>query len=131
MLSKIRPRPLLHPERHEVLGDGLLVLPRHHDARHALRVHAAVGGHVVLELPDAEQRCNEGIQSALSQWTSLPSLDIGSHTPLLQVFQQFQELQESAQMLLEISNAQRNNQPPELSSILTTWRERLPNRWEV
>ena len=33
-------------------------------------------------------------------------------------------------MLLEISNAQRSQSAPELSSILTTWRERLPNRWE-
>ena len=82
------------------------------------------------KLPDAEQRCNEGIQAALLQWTSLPSLDAATHTPLLQIFQQFQELQESAQMLLEISNAQRAQAAPDLSSILTTWRERLPNRWE-
>ena len=33
-------------------------------------------------------------------------------------------------MLLEISNAQRTGAAPDLSSILTTWRERLPNRWE-
>ena len=82
------------------------------------------------KLPDAELRCNEGIQTALHTWTSLPSLDAATHTPLLQIFQQFQELQESAQMLLEISNAQRTSSPPELSSILTTWRERLPNKWE-
>ena len=82
------------------------------------------------KLPDAELRCNEVIQAALHHWTSLPSLDAATHTPLLQIFQQFQELQESAQMLLEISNAQRTSSPPELSSILTTWRERLPNRWE-
>ena len=33
-------------------------------------------------------------------------------------------------MLLELNNAQRNGQVPDLSSILTTWRERLPNQWE-
>ena len=41
-----------------------------------------------------------------------------------------QELHESAQMLLELNNAQRQSSIPDLSSILTTWRERLPNAWE-
>jgi len=82
------------------------------------------------KLPEAEQRCNEGIQFALQQWCALPPLEATTHTPLLQIFQQFQELHESAQMLLEISNAQRQSTTPDLSSILTTWRERLPNAWE-
>ena len=38
------------------------------------------------KLPDAEQRCNEGIQAALLQWTSLPSLDAATHTPLLHIW---------------------------------------------
>ena len=42
------------------------------------------------KLQDAEKFCNEGIQFALLEWASLPSLDVGSHTPLLQMFQQFQ-----------------------------------------
>jgi len=33
------------------------------------------------KLPDAERRCNEGIQAALHHWTSLPSLDAATHTP--------------------------------------------------
>ena len=33
-------------------------------------------------------------------------------------------------MLLELNNAQRQSSIPDLSSILTTWRERLPNAWE-
>ena len=40
------------------------------------------------------------------------------------------ELQESAQMLMELNNAQRVGSVPDLSSILNTWRERLPNTWE-
>ena len=43
------------------------------------------------KLPEAEQRCNDGIQYALQLWCSLPPLEIASHTPLLQIFQQFQE----------------------------------------
>ena len=82
------------------------------------------------KLAEAEARCNDGIHSALSQWCSLPGFAVASHTTLLQTFQQFQELQESAQMLMELNNAQRNGQVPDLSSILTTWRERLPNQWE-
>jgi len=83
------------------------------------------------KLGEAEARCNEGIQHALAQWCSLPPVTLASHTPLLQMFQQFQELQESAQMLMELNNAQRNNQLPDLTSILVTWRERLPNSWEA
>jgi len=82
------------------------------------------------KLVEAEARCNEGIQHALAQWCSLPPPSLASHTPLLQMFQQFQELQESAQMLMELNNAQRSNQLPDLASILVTWRERLPNYWE-
>jgi transformation/transcription domain-associated protein len=83
------------------------------------------------KLGEAEARCNEGMQYALAQWCALPPPALPSHTPLLQMFQQFQELQESAQMLVELNAAQRNNQLPDLSSILLTWRERLPNAWEA
>ncbi len=67
---------------------------------------------------------------ALALWCSLPPVTLASHTPLLQMFQQFQELQESAQMLMELNHAQRNHALPDLTSILVTWRERLPNIWE-
>ena len=33
-------------------------------------------------------------------------------------------------MLMELNNAQRVGSVPDLSSILNTWRERLPNTWE-
>ena len=33
-------------------------------------------------------------------------------------------------MLMELNNAQRVGSIPDLSSILNTWRERLPNTWE-
>ena len=82
------------------------------------------------KLSEAEARCNDGIQFALQEWCGLPPLGVQSHTPLLQMFQQFQELQESAQMLMELNNAQRVGSIPDLSSILNTWRERLPNTWE-
>lgn len=42
------------------------------------------------KLAEAEQRCNDGIQCALQQWCALPPLEVASHTPLLQIFQQFQ-----------------------------------------
>ncbi|KAJ1619498.1 FAT domain-containing protein, partial [Pavlovales sp. CCMP2436] len=78
----------------------------------------------------AETQCNQGIALALRQWSLLPPLAHNSHMPLLHLFQQFQELQESAQLLLELQAAQRSGLPPELHSILTTWRERLPNEFD-
>ena len=42
------------------------------------------------KLPEAEQRCNDGIQFALQHWCALPPLEVASHTPLMQIFQQFQ-----------------------------------------
>jgi transformation/transcription domain-associated protein len=64
------------------------------------------------KLSEAEARCNDGIQLALQLWCLLPSVECTAHTPLLQMFQQFQELQESAQMLMELNSAQRAGTVP-------------------
>jgi transformation/transcription domain-associated protein len=73
---------------------------------------------------------------------SLPSLSItrsltfrflhqqNSHLDLLQRFHRIVELQESAQMLVDITTYARQGQLPPLRNFITTWRERLANKWE-
>nr|XP_029116772.1 transformation/transcription domain-associated protein isoform X3 [Elaeis guineensis] len=82
----------------------------------------------------------KGVQLALEHWWQLPEMSVQSRTPLLQQFQQVVEVQESARILLDIANG--NKQPSgnsgsnvhnvfaELKDILETWRLRTPNEWD-
>lgn len=92
---------------------------------------------------DAEKRVGQGVDIALHQWWQFPEMVVQSHFPLLQQFQQLVELQESARVLLEIANgnkqltgsAQLGVQSAaggyvELKDILETWRLRTPNEWD-
>ena len=56
-----------------------------------------------------------------------------SHVPLLCQFQLFVELTEAAQIqsnLFATTSTNIETKSTELKSILTTWRERLPNAWD-
>ncbi|KAG1327763.1 Phosphatidylinositol 3-and 4-kinase family protein with FAT domain [Cocos nucifera] len=82
----------------------------------------------------------KGVGLALEHWWQLPEMSVQSRTPLLQQFQQLVEVQESARILLDIANG--NKQPSgnsstnvhnvfaELKDILETWRLRTPNEWD-
>ncbi|GAA5802218.1 hypothetical protein HPULCUR_007681 [Helicostylum pulchrum] len=77
--------------------------------------------------------CEEGVQSALQKWYSLPRVVTQSHLPLLYIFQQYLELQEAGQIFHSLggTNAQNLEQRSnEIRSTLSTWRERLPNTWD-
>ncbi|KAK4050349.1 transcription-associated protein 1 [Microbotryomycetes sp. JL221] len=77
--------------------------------------------------------CDEGIQLALRKWYYLPEVVSQAHTPLLQVFQQFVELQEAQQVfnsLASTTSANLDQRSNELKSVLGTWRDRLPNLWD-
>ncbi|XP_074572437.1 uncharacterized protein LOC141828947 isoform X1 [Curcuma longa] len=89
---------------------------------------------------EAENIVAKGVDLALEQWWQLPEFSVQSRTPLLQQFQQLVEVQESARILLDIANG--NKQPSgssggnisnmygELKDILETWRLRTPNEWD-
>jgi len=89
---------------------------------------------------EAENIVAKGAELALEQWWQLPEMSVLSRTPLLQQFQQLVEVQDSARILLDISNG--NNQTSgnsgasihngyaELKDILETWRLRTPNEWD-
>ncbi|XP_038988658.1 transformation/transcription domain-associated protein-like isoform X2 [Phoenix dactylifera] len=89
---------------------------------------------------EAENIVAKGIELALEHWWQLPEMSVQSRTPLLQQFQQLVEVQESARILLDIANG--NKQPSgnsganihsvfaELKDIFETWRLRTPNEWD-
>ncbi|EHA8588761.1 hypothetical protein COCNU_scaffold006566G000100 [Cocos nucifera] len=89
---------------------------------------------------EAENNVAKGVELALEHWWQLPEMSVQSRTPLLQQFQQVVEVQESARILVDIANG--NKQPSgnsgtnghnvfaELKDILETWRLRTPNEWD-
>ncbi|KAG0164843.1 hypothetical protein DFQ30_009322 [Apophysomyces sp. BC1015] len=77
--------------------------------------------------------CEDGVQLSLRKWYSLPSIVSQSHLPLLQIFQQYLELQEASQIFNSLMTTTAQNleqRSAELRNILGTWRERLPNTWD-
>ncbi|KDQ64542.1 hypothetical protein JAAARDRAFT_28186 [Jaapia argillacea MUCL 33604] len=77
------------------------------------------------------QLLESGMQLSLRKWVGLPVHLSPAHVPLLQLFQQFVELQEAVQIFgsLAATNAQNlEKQSSDLKMILQAWRERLPDR---
>ncbi|KAH1158068.1 hypothetical protein GLYMA_11G077000v4 [Glycine max] len=89
---------------------------------------------------DAENMVGKGVDLALEQWWQLPEMSVHSRIPLLQQFQQIVEVQESARILMDISNGNKlsgnsvvgvqGNLYADLKDILETWRLRTPNEWD-
>ncbi|KAI0092413.1 atypical/PIKK/TRRAP protein kinase [Irpex rosettiformis] len=72
----------------------------------------------------------DGMQLALRKWNSLPHHMVHAHIPLLQLFQQFVELQEAVQIFGSLSTTTAQNlekKSSDLKMVLQAWRERLPN----
>jgi phosphatidylinositol kinase/protein kinase (PI-3 family) len=87
------------------------------------------------KLTEVEQLSGQAVQLVLKQWVSLPDTGIHTFIPLLEIFQQFVELQESAKILDELNNSTRNitlteQSVSKIKNILSTWQERLPNQWD-
>ncbi|KAF5735955.1 Phosphatidylinositol 3- and 4-kinase family protein with FAT domain isoform 1 [Tripterygium wilfordii] len=89
---------------------------------------------------DAENIVGKGVDLTLEQWWQLPEMSVHSRIPLLQQFQQLVEVQESARILVDISNGNKlsgnaavgvnGNLYADLKDILETWRLRTPNKWD-
>ncbi|KAH9611581.1 hypothetical protein KSS87_004438 [Heliosperma pusillum] len=89
---------------------------------------------------DAENIVGKGVDHALEQWWQLPEMSVHARIPLLQQFQQLVEVQESARVLVDIANGNKqagssNNGGhggiyADLKDILETWRLRTPNEWD-
>lgn len=77
--------------------------------------------------------CDEAIQLTLRKWHSLPSTVTQAHVPLLQIFQQFVELQEASTVFASLAGTDASNldkRSTDLKTLMLTWRERLPNKWD-
>ncbi|KAK9136460.1 hypothetical protein Syun_015790 [Stephania yunnanensis] len=89
---------------------------------------------------DAETLVGKGVDLALEQWWQLPEMSVQSRIPLLQQFQQLVEVQESARIIVDIANGNKQLSGNsvgvhgggymELKDILETWRLRTPNEWD-
>lgn len=80
-----------------------------------------------------ERALDDGMQLALRKWFYLPDIVGESHVPLLQLFQQFVELQEAGGIFGQLATTTATNldaRSQELKNTLMTWRERLPNLWD-
>jgi len=84
------------------------------------------------KLNDVEKLCAQCVQLALHNWQLLPPLSTGgeAHVELLRLFHRLVELRESGQIMVEVSTHNRNKTHPNLKNILSTWRDRLPNKWD-
>ncbi|WFC97412.1 transcription-associated protein 1 [Malassezia yamatoensis] len=77
--------------------------------------------------------CDEAIQLTLYKWYTLPSHVSQAHVPLLEIFQQFVELQEVSTVFASLAHTNAtnlNHRSAELKTLMQTWRERLPNLWD-
>ncbi|KAL6010354.1 hypothetical protein ACLOJK_000785 [Asimina triloba] len=87
---------------------------------------------------DAENLVGKGVELALEQWWQLPEMSVQARTPLLQQFQQLVEVQESARIIVDIANGNKQLSGGmgvtggymDLKDILETWRLRTPNEWD-
>ena len=80
---------------------------------------------------DVTKAIDQTIQSTvLREWQSLPQVIGLAHLPLLQRAQRLTELMESTTALDDVSKAARSQTGHNLKGLITTWRERLPNKWE-
>ncbi|KAI8819858.1 uncharacterized protein EV422DRAFT_620718 [Fimicolochytrium jonesii] len=77
--------------------------------------------------------CDEGIQSTIKRYFALPSQATSAHIPLLHLFQQFVELSDASAIADVLSSATAANivdKTNEMKPSLSTWKDRLPNRWD-
>lgn len=89
---------------------------------------------------EAENIVGKGVDLALEQWWQLPEMSVHARIPLLQQFQQLVEVQESARIIMDISNGNKvagssvvgahGSLYADLKDILETWRLRTPNEWD-
>ncbi len=82
------------------------------------------------KMSDVEKLCTRCVQFSLHQWQLLPRIHSGdsSHKNLFHIFHQLVEIRESSHVV-EVSRPV-DKTLPDFKSILATWRERRPNRWD-
>ncbi len=85
------------------------------------------------KLNDVENLHAQTAQLCLYKWQLLPSICIGTntHVYLLQSFHRLVELRESGQIMVETSSHSSGRTLPDLKNLLSSWRHRLPNKFDA
>ena len=77
-----------------------------------------------------EHLFRQAYMCVLKDWRRLPKLVARSHVPLLQLCHSLQESYESARTILRFQQVQCAQDAPDMKTLLSTWRERMPNQHE-
>ncbi|PLW05401.1 hypothetical protein PCANC_25122 [Puccinia coronata f. sp. avenae] len=125
--------------KHESIKLAIANLPSQSIRKTTFQAYLTLlNGHIGLLVDEHRSEftkiCDKGIQLCLHQWFRLPEIVTDSHIPLLQVFRQFVELQEASQIFHSLTTTTSQNleaRSVDLKHVLQTWRERLPNPWDV
>ena len=83
--------------------------------------------HLTEPLDRKMDRSNEAV---MRDWHSLPRTISEAHIPLLHLCQMLVETREAFKIVRKIQVSNSDNSVPDLKSILSTWRERLPNKFD-
>ncbi|KAI9662779.1 MAG: hypothetical protein M1829_006123 [Trizodia sp. TS-e1964] len=82
---------------------------------------------------DFSKTCDESIQLSIRKWHQLPKRITNAHIPILQNFQQLVELHDASVICASLAVTTPQNldtKSQELKTLLSTWRDRLPNVWD-
>ena len=77
-----------------------------------------------------EHLFRQAYMCVLKDWRRLPKMVAKSHVPLLQLCHSLQESYESARTILRFQQVQCAQDAPDMKTLLSTWRERMPNQHE-
>lgn len=70
------------------------------------------------------------LTSIVEKWHCLPSYISSSHERILELSQNVIEVSETRSVLCSLGMNSPGSQVPDLSKLISTWRERIPNVWE-
>ncbi len=69
-------------------------------------------------------------EALIREWQSLPLEISEAHVPLLHNCQRLVEVREALKIVRKIAQSKKVSSVPDLKSVLSTWRERLPNKFD-
>ena len=69
-------------------------------------------------------------EALIREWQSLPLEISEAHVPLLHTCQRLVEVREALKIVRKIAQSKKISSVPDLKSVLSTWRERLPNKFD-
>lgn len=78
----------------------------------------------------AAMLCDHASVLTLMQWCGTPAVPGAVHSHLLCMAQRVVEAREAVAVAVALRDSEKNQHLPDMQAVLSTWRERLPNRWD-